>query len=169
MSLKIPPKFICDEMLKKLARWLRIIGFDVTDPQVKNDRQLAKISQEEGRIILTRDKDLSNMKEVFALRIYSDDLMEQLEQVLKEYPPKDSSSQITRCPSCNGELQAIRSDDVDRSLVDKRNIPKRILTSYDMIYLCTLCTKSYWTGSHWDQISDKLQKLGVDPLLPGLP
>ena len=169
MRLRYPPKFICDEMLLKLSRWLRIIGFDVTAPQQKSDKELAEISEKEDRTILTRDKDLSNRKGINAIRIRSDALDEQLKQILKEFPIDELPLLISRCPSCNGELLAVRSDNIDKNTKVDRNIPLRIVASFEFIYLCTQCTKSYWTGTHWDRITNRLQEIGVRSNLPCQP
>lgn len=166
MNDEIPPKFICDEMLKKLTRWLRIIGFDVTDPIVENDRELANISRQEKRVLLTRDKDLSNMKDIDVLRITSDDLMEQLEQILCIFPLDNFSPIITRCPSCNGELSVQCTPKIDPSSTIMKNIPIDVLTGYDKVFHCNSCEKVYWTGSHWTRITGRLEKFGVYPILP---
>lgn len=160
------PKFVCDEMLKKLARWLRILGFDTTDPSVEDDHELVVVSNEEKRILLTRDKDLSRMNNVEAIRIFSDDLDEQLAQILDLFPPSEYHVQCTRCPTCNGGLGVRMTQIIDKDGEDQLDVPPDIVRRYDRIFICEGCRKAYWTGSHWEQILNRLERIGVTPLLP---
>ena len=166
MRVEKAPKFICDEMLKKLARWLRILGFDTTDPSVKDDRELVCLSKNENRIILTRDKDLSNMKNAETLRVISDDLNEQLEQVFERFPPEKYPLQNTRCPSCNGELRSQWVRNGGGFNDQAFDVPADVIRMHDRIFICNECTKVYWTGSHWDRIIERLRILNITPHLP---
>ena len=167
MSEEKTPKFICDEMLKKLARWLRILGFDTTAPSVKDDNELVILSKKEKRILLTRDKDLSGMTGVKAIRVFSDDLEEQLIEIMDHFPPDRYTVHCTRCPSCNGELIVHDTRDSDNILKGSTEVPPDVLTIHDRIYICEGCGKIYWTGSHWDNILKRMDRIGVNPILPG--
>ncbi|MBN1389513.1 MAG: hypothetical protein JXA22_02610 [Candidatus Thermoplasmatota archaeon] len=160
------PAFVCDEMLKKMARWLRIMGYDVVDPTIENDRELIDIARIHSRVLLTRDKDLSNNRAVLSLRIISDDLEVQIAELLDRYPPEMFTPGQTRCPACNGRLQGRSTDLKDRVWQPEDTIPEDVLTEHDIVYECEICRKIYWTGSHWDGIMDRLHRIGFTPKLP---
>lgn len=166
MGKGLERRFICDEMLKRLARWLRIMGHDVIDPDVDSDRELIDLAISDNRTILTRDKNLSNSRYVEALRILSDDLDNQLEEVLRAFPLEVFPPGPTRCPSCNGLLEGLHTNLLDEGWARQRSIPRDVISLYDTIYICTSCDKVYWTGSHWEDITARLDRFGLIPMLP---
>ena len=167
MEKRDTPRFLCDEMLKRLARWLRIMGYDVSDPEVGSDQEIIQMSKDENRIILTRDKDLSNNRSPEAIRIISDDLDSQIRELLERFPQEEFPPGNTRCPTCNGEL----SDRPPSSLViygkARMDIPEDVIREHEFVYVCTSCGKVYWIGSHWNGIRSRLDRFGVTPKLPG--
>ena len=94
-------KFIADNMLGKLAKWLRFMGYDDLYPKSLADRELAQLSIKEDRYLLTRDKNLANMKKIKTLYIQSDNLDKQLKQVINEFNLQLNSKIFSRCPECN--------------------------------------------------------------------
>jgi uncharacterized protein with PIN domain len=161
-----PPSFICDEMLKKLARWLRIMGYDVIDPVVAKDSEMVQISEITHRTVLTRDKDLSNSKHIDALRILSDELDLQIIEVLDRYPLSRYRPGRTRCPICNGDLLSRPTADIHRCWNPQTPIPQDIIKEHPLVYECGGCGKVYWTGSHWNSIVCRLSAFGMEPELP---
>ncbi|MBN1538940.1 MAG: hypothetical protein JW939_02260 [Candidatus Thermoplasmatota archaeon] len=163
------PRFVCDEMLKRLARWLRIMGHDVVDPTVRNDGELIRITASENRVLLTRDRDLSNNRTVQAHRIVSDDLDIQLTEFIARYPPERFRPGPTRCPVCNGILRVKRTCIMESEWEPMVPVPADILADHDIVYECELCNKVYWTGSHWAGIMERLEHIGFKPRLPEQP
>ena len=74
-------KFVVDHMLGRLAKWLRILGYDTVYSPSLDDPDLVRISQAEGRLLLTRDTGIARRKGIECLLIDSDRLEEQLAQV----------------------------------------------------------------------------------------
>ena len=153
--------YLCDEMLRKLARWLRIAGYDVISPVGLTDRELYRISVSNMRVLLTRDRDLSNMKGIESLLIISDDLVTQLREVFDSYPVKDNPPGKSRCPACNGDLVSIRKADLSRE--DEELIPPGVLEKQSIFLICSGCSKVYWYGKHWEKITSILGEYGLIP------
>lgn len=146
-------RFIVDNMLGKLAKWLRFLGYDTLYPKILNDKQLAQLSQADDRVLLTRDKELASKKNIKVLYIISDELDNQLKQVIKEFDLKYSDSAFTRCPECNYMLKKIEKTDIEDKL------PSGVLENQDMFWVCENCEQYYWQGTHFNKIKDKLENL----------
>jgi len=146
-------RFIADNMLGKLSKWLRFLGYDTLYPKTIDDKELVKLSRSEDRILLTRDKELVKMKNLKALYIKSEKLDEQLKQIIKEFDLKMSSDIFTRCPECNYILA-----EVDKSLLNGK-VPEGVLQRQDMFWLCEKCSRYYWQGTHYLKINSKLEEL----------
>jgi len=145
-------RFAVDEMLGSLARWLRIIGYDATYQKDMDDASIIAHASREGRTLLTRDKDLARRMREGGLYIESDDLSEQLKQVLDTFD-LDFKEDLTRCTLCNGELETIGPEEVGEEA------PPGALASNDEFYRCKSCGKVYWRGSHWDNILGRLDSI----------
>ncbi|MFW3147330.1 MAG: Mut7-C RNAse domain-containing protein [Thermoplasmatota archaeon] len=165
MGVLREPAFICDEMLKKLSRWLRIAGYDVLSPDVDTDEEIVALAMRTGRIVLTRDKDLSNRRGIEALRIVSDELKEQLEEFLLQFPRESFAPGPTRCPLCNGSLRRYKKGKGPNPEMEI-DIPSKVKEEMDFFYVCSSCRKIYWEGTHWRRIETLLGPMGMMPELP---
>lgn len=146
-------RFIADNMLGKLAKWLRFLGYDVLYSRAFDDKQLLEISNAENRLLLTRDKELAKCNDFSGLYINSEELEEQFKQVISEFNLALDRRAFTRCPECNCLLK-----DVDKSqVIDK--VPKGVLEKQDMFWSCENCVRYYWRGTHYEQIRKKLEQL----------
>ncbi len=138
------PIFILDVNLGKLARYLRIGGFDTLYSNSYEDKEIAEISARENRIVLTRDRDL--LKRSIIQRghwIRSQNAVLQYQAVLERFDLKDSVSIYSRCPVCNGELQNVNKEVIlDRLL-------RKTAMYYDDFKICSNCGKIYWKGNHY--------------------
>ena len=99
-------KFIVDGMLGRLAKWLRILGYDTAYFPHLDDNQLVRLARAEGRLLLTRDRGLAHRRGLQRLLIESDHLEEQLGQVLAELT-LTGGQPFSRCPVCNTLLQKV--------------------------------------------------------------
>lgn len=145
-------RFICDHMLGTLARWLRLLGFDVLYPGPIPDREIIEIAAGEDRIILTRDKELGSTERVQALYVESDNLEEQLLSTMAELG-LEVTDPMSRCSLCNSPIEKVEKSDVEG------NVPEGVFGRQEEFWFCRKCNKYYWQGSHWDRISRTIEKL----------
>lgn len=155
-----PPCFVVDGHLGRLARYLRMLDFDTWYERHPPDDLLARVSAEEGRILLTRDRGLLKRSVVrLGYLPRNDDPDEQLREVAARYRLAGSARPFSRCVRCNGVLRA-----VDRSAVAERLADQpRTLRYFDSFSECPDCGSIYWPGSHYVRISATLETLvGID-------
>jgi uncharacterized protein with PIN domain len=151
------PKFLADENVAKLGKWLRIIGYDVAyQSPATTDAELARRASCEGRIILTRDRDfLKQRMSTKCLLLTSQDTVEQLRTVIETFGLElDRDGFFTRCLRCNVPLEAIRKEEV-KSLVSAY-----VYQTYDQFHQCPTCNKFFWQGSHTEHFLKRLSEIG---------
>lgn len=144
LLLSKEPKFILDVNLGKLARYLRIGGFDALYSNSYTDKEIAEISSRENRIVLTRDRDL--LKRSIIQRghwIRSQNAVLQYQAVLERFDLKDSMSIYSRCPQCNGKLRQVKKNVILDRLASKTAM------YFNNFKVCNSCGKIYWKGSHY--------------------
>jgi len=152
-------KFIADMMLGRLARWLRLYGYD-TLYGVKDDDEIIAIGRREGRVILTRDSGLAERAKKLGLEVIlldSNSLEGQVRELkrfgveLKElFPPN------ARCPKCNGPIRPVSKEEV------RDKVPSKVYESYDEFYVCEDCGQIYWPGRQWKEmvkIDERLRRV----------
>jgi uncharacterized protein with PIN domain len=144
--------FVADGHLGKLARDLRLLGFDVAYDQQVEDRQLLTTMERENRALLTRDRRLlmhAIVKTGYCPRSQNAD--EQTVEVIRRFDLLDSMAPFTRCLRCNAPLQ----------MVSKAEIVERLepLTKiyYEKFRRCTRCGQIYWAGSHFSKLQKRLE------------
>jgi uncharacterized protein len=135
--------FVVDVNLGKLARRLRILGFDALYDNRYRDGEIAAISSEQRRIVLTRDRRLLFLKRIthgyWVRSVFPD---EQVQEVLRRFDLYRQLRPFQRCINCNGTLQPVAKDDILDQLEPKT---KRY---YEVFYRCSGCGRIYWEGSH---------------------
>ncbi|MBC7234378.1 MAG: Mut7-C RNAse domain-containing protein [Chloroflexi bacterium] len=139
------PRFLVDAMLGRLAKWLRILGYDTRFDPTLNDAELVMLSQREDRVLLTRDAELAKRKGLRALLIESEDLAEQLAQLQDELGI-DASASFTRCSLCNELLIEASWEEAEG------HVPERVLGAHTRFRRCPSCGRFYWRGSHWERM-----------------
>lgn len=141
-------KFIADAMLGKLAKRLRLLGYDVLYDPSYDDNKIIRLSLEQDRIILTRDTGLvARPSAKNHLFIISDDPAEQVRQVIDAFGPASGQDILTRCSVCNTILARV-SRQIVRNLV-----PEHIYVTKKDFLFCEKCNKIYWKGSHRTNIN----------------
>ena len=136
-------KFVADVMLGRLARRLRLLGFDVLYDPSFGDNEVIRLGLEEQRVILTRDRRLAARP--LASRhvlVLGDRVQDQVRQVLAELAIPSPPRSFTRCSRCNYPLERASRQDV-RDLV-----PAHIYGAQRDFLRCSGCGRVYWTGSH---------------------
>jgi len=147
-------KFIADAMLGRLAKWLRLLGFDVLYHPAIDDREVIKISREQERTILTRDTRMLQCKAVKdAVFIRSDHIAEQLQE-MKNILDFNDPDLGERCIICNKRLYAAADKDEIKDLV-----PDYVYHNFNSFMRCSGCGKIYWEGSHYKNIRGRTREI----------
>lgn len=149
-----PLRFVLDGHLGRLARYLRTLGFDAWYENDADDDRLARVSADEDRILLTRDRGLLKRGIVrFGYLPRPDDPTEQLRGVAGRYRLAERSHPFTRCVRCNGVLRAVDRSEVVERLADQ----PRTLRFFETFAECPGCGSIYWPGSHYDRMTSMLE------------
>ena len=148
-------KFLCDQMLGSLARWLRFLGFDTLyATQDMTDEEILAIAKKEDRILITRDKELvfrSCKHLIQVIHIKTDGVEDQILQTVKESNAKiETNLMLSRCAECNSLLQKSEKSSV------KDKVPRKVFERHDAFLCCPVCKRVYWMGTHTDSIMKKL-------------
>ena len=153
MSLSKELKFIADENVFKLGRWLRILGYDVIYYSPSSDAELAGRALKENRIILTRDHDFLEMKTVErCLLLESTNPIEQLKQVIKTFNLTPTEERIfSRCVKCNVSIEPI-----DKTAVFSK-VPLYVYKTQETFFRCINCESIYWPGTHLENVKNQLK------------
>lgn len=149
-------KFLADGMLGKLARWLRMLGQDVTYSVKLNDDQLLELAKKEQRTLLTRDFELYKRAIARGLDAYYAEgktEADRLAEIAKRYDvPLEIDMEKSNCPVCNTKLKAIPKEQL------KDELEKNTYTHYDRFWRCSNCGQIYWLGAHRKQITNTLKE-----------
>jgi len=147
-------RFILDAHLGKLAKYLRMLGFDSLYRNDYGDEEIIEISLREKRIILTRDKLLLRSRRVtHGYYIRSVEKHNQLRELVQKFDLYSQFKSFTRCMTCNAELVSKNREDI------KQLIPPDILQCYDEFFFCPACRKVYWKGSHFKRMESFIRDL----------
>jgi uncharacterized protein with PIN domain len=145
-----PMKFIADVMLGRLAKRLRLLGHDVLYDRSFDDNTLIRISLEENRLILTRDRELARRPlAANHLFIRGNASAEQVREVIS-FLDRGSASEgqhpLTRCSVCNSTLEPLEKPDA------KDMVPDHVFLTHDKFLRCAGCGRIYWRGTHTEKM-----------------
>lgn len=147
-------RFVADVHLGKLVRILRLLGIDVSQPGDPADEELVRISREEKRILLTRDRHLlKHGKLTHGYFVRSDEAVEQAREVLRRFDLWGQVSPFSRCPVCNGVLEPVAKEEV------LERIPPRTAAWLEEYSRCRGCGKLYWPGTHYRRLEELLARV----------
>ncbi|MEW6329283.1 MAG: Mut7-C RNAse domain-containing protein [Candidatus Micrarchaeota archaeon] len=151
--------FVADIMLKKLARWLRIMGISVEYPNFTDDDRILALARRKKKTLLTMDRELAARAKKRGVSVYlvpKFKMEKQLARVIRKFNlnVRDFPSR-TLCPSCNSKLK-----EVGKKAVRGKVYPG-ILARHNIFWLCTnkKCRKVFWEGSHWRKIRKNVKKI----------
>ncbi|MDI3312743.1 MAG: Mut7-C RNAse domain-containing protein [Mycobacterium sp.] len=148
------PRFVVDVNLGRLARLLRVLGFDVWWSSDADDQTLTDISLGQQRILLTRDRGLLKRRAItHGLFVHSDEPEEQTREVIRRLDLRERLAPLTRCVRCNGGLAAVTKDAV---IHDLQPLTRRYYHDFSR---CTGCGQIYWPGSHQARLVALIDRL----------
>jgi len=147
-------RFAADAMLGRLARWLRLLGFDCTYESDIADEDLVRRAMEQGRVVLTRDRTLPEdwwATDICVLR--EERSYEQLAEVVRRFDLCGRMRPFSRCSECNELL-------VDSpTAASSGRVPAGVLATVDELRECPACRRVYWRGSHTRRIQRVIERL----------
>jgi len=147
-------RFIADDHAAKLARWLRLLGYDTLHFPEIADRDLADLASSEGRIVLTRDTTLSQrFPAVEVFRLEDEDPFRQLAAVIRHFNLDCEAHAFTRCMMCNTPLDAVDKETC------RDEVPPKAFARCGQFARCQGCRKLYWDGTHYLRMKERLAEL----------
>lgn len=153
-----PVKFVLDVHLGRLAAYLRMLGFDTFYRNCLADPDLARISAEEQRILLTRDRGLLKHGEViYGYWLRETDSRAQTEEVLLRFDLTTELRPFTRCMACNGRLQEVSKEQARASIPAK--VPAQVMERHEEFRRCPQCGRVYWKGTHYQRMERWIAEL----------
>jgi len=149
-----PQKFILDVHLGKLARLLRLLGFDTLYQNNFTETTIITLAAQEERIVLTRDVGLLKNKTIeLGYWLRSQQPLEQANEVLHRFVLKDKIQPFKRCLVCNGLIELVNKENVIA------HFPPNTIDFFNEFYQCENCKRVYWKGSHYERMIQLIQKL----------
>jgi uncharacterized protein with PIN domain len=151
-SLRGEIRFCCDVHLGTLAKRLRLLGLDTIYNRNWNDEELAEVSIQEKRYLLTRDRQLL-MRRKLRLGLYIRKKIpeEQVLEVMTRLNLKLRCKPFSRCLVCNGLLQPFKNEGPVLKRAENR-IPPKVKQWCQEFALCQTCDQVYWKGSHFKEL-----------------
>ena len=154
MSEEAGTRLVVDSMLGRMARWLRIMGFDALYDAEWDDFRLVQIARDEDRVLLTRDRQLAMRRDTRTLLVEHQVLADQLRQVVSQLSLRVDRP-FSRCSVCNRPLADVARDQV------RGRVPAYVFKAFDRFRICTGCERIYWRGSHWERMRALLLDEGL--------
>lgn len=151
-------KFIVDHNVGKLAKWLRMMGYDSLFFNGSDDSLMVARAKAEDRVILTRDSEIMKRRLITtgrlkAVLIDSEEPERQMQQLMDTLELKRQFRPFTLCLECNQPL-------VERSRAEvKDRVPPYVYKTQRQYMECPACHRIYWRGTHWEAMTRKLEKL----------
>jgi uncharacterized protein len=146
-------KFAVDRMLGRLARTLRLLGYDAAYSAGATPEGLRQLAAAEDRTILTRgeiSRRFAGVEKILSLQ--SENPSEQLREVVMRFGLDTRSGLFTRCTLCNGVIRKVEKAEIES------RVPSKVFAVYDEFFLCAECRHVYWRGSHVERV---LKNLGM--------
>ena len=148
-------RFLADSNVGRLARWLRVLGYDAAFEPRLSDGLLVFRALREGRVLLTRDVELTRRRlittgRVRAVLLAHDQVQDQLHQVRRELDLDDESA-LSRCLECNVPLEPRAPAAV------ANRVPPYVRATQERFSECPRCARVYWPGTHWERMRAQLR------------
>ena len=145
-------KFIVTKELGKLAKWLRILGYDSEYFREPDAAGIIISALREQRIILTRSPAMTKYKGVRVVIVRHDLVEDQLDQVKNELGLSvEEDALFRRCVDCNAALEDCGREEV------RDKVPEYVYKTQEVFKRCPQCGKVFWKGTHWDMVKGWLE------------
>jgi uncharacterized protein with PIN domain len=150
-------KFIVDNNVGRLAKWLRMMGYDALLFTEEDDGKMVKVALAQNRVILTKDTQIMRRRLVTsgrlkAILVEDDDPKVQLQQIVEDLDLDYQFRPFSICLECNQNL-------VERDKEEVRDlVPPHVFETQSLYMECPSCRRIYWRGTHWRAMSEDLEK-----------
>jgi uncharacterized protein with PIN domain len=149
-------KFIVDSNVGRLARWLRIAGFDTLFINDLDDNRLVRIALKEDRVLLTKDTHILKRRvaatgRLKVLLIEGEEVKGQVRQVVKTFNLVNEVKPFTLCLECNKPLVSKKKEEVEGL------VPPYVFQTQTQYMQCPECRRVYWRGTHWERMRRELE------------
>lgn len=150
-------KFVIDTNVGRLARWLRMMGYDAVLFQELDDGLMVKLALAQGRIIITKDSEFMKRRAVTsrrvkALLVTGDDPELQMRKVISELNLNTHFKPFSRCLECNTVLLPRNRAGIENE------VPPRVFERQEQYMECPGCRRLFWQGTHWEDMRRKLEQ-----------
>ncbi len=142
-------KFLVDRMLGQTAKWLRLLGLDAEYAPEGEDDKLKEIAEQEGRVIITRDKELAREKN--AVLVEKEPPESIIPKIIEEYDVEIRP--LSRCSKCNEKVEKVEKEEVEGK------VPENVFELNEEFWYCDECDQYYWRGSHWEKITERIDEM----------
>ena len=147
-------KFILTKELGRLAKWLRILGFDTVYYNQDNLSSLIIQALRDERIILTRNQRLPQARGLKIVLIKNEKIKKQVAEILQTLKiVLEPEMMFSRCILCNAQLTDIAKDKV------KDKVPEYVFKTQEDFVTCPECQRIYWQGTHWGNVTKTLEEI----------
>lgn len=158
-------RFIVDANAGKLARWLRMMGYDTIFFNGPDDGSMVKLALAQGRTVITRDTEFMKRRAVAcgrvrALLVSGDNPVAQMRTAISALNIDRHYRPFTRCLECNAELSSRDKSEVTGS------VPARVYDLQEQYMQCPSCGRIYWRGTHWAAMNRKMDEFGAEERPP---
>ncbi len=148
------PRFLADQMLGRLAVWLRLLGFDTAEARDRPDSWLLRQARDEGRVVLTQDRELSRAASASTHYVEARDVEGQLGEVMGAFGLTfDHARLLSRCTRCNRGLEEVSAERV------RDRVPPAVRERQHRFHRCPACDRVYWEGDHCQRILARVSTL----------
>ncbi len=150
-------RFILDVHLGKLARLLRMAGFDTLYRNDLDDPEIIRIAEEQNRIVLTRDRGILKNKRVKRGHFVESRFgRQQLKEVIHAFGLENEIRFLSRCIACNGHIARVSKEEV------RNDLKPGTMRHFEVFFRCRDCGKIYWEGSHFEQMMDFYEEMKAE-------
>ena len=144
-------RLLVDATAGKLARWLRILGFDTEYIATCDIPPIVKLARQSGRSVVSRNARLVG-RLGGGILLESDTLEKQVRQVVRTVG-RDKLAFFTRCSVCNAELESVEKQTI------RGRIPEYVYENHDEFAICPVCGRYYWQGTHWQNMKADIDRM----------